>query len=109
MAADGLGLLRVWETYLSAAVGIGLALAYAAIVTFVTPGARSTYTPLYLGLIIFGINGLGFALAALTPLSPRYAGVRRFFEQHGRRIVVADMQLTMASLAFLWLGVVGVI
>jgi hypothetical protein len=109
MAADGLGLLRVWETYLSAAVGIALALAYAALVAFLTPGARSTDTPLYLGLVIFSINGLGFALASLTPLSPRYAGVRRFFDQHGRRIVVADMQLTMVSLAFLWLGVVGVI
>ena len=109
MAADGLGLLRVWETYLSAAVGIVLALAYAAIVTFVAPEARSTYTPLHLGLVIFCINGLGFMLAALTPLCPRYSGVRRFYEQHGRTIVVADMQLTMVSLAFLWLGVVGII
>jgi hypothetical protein len=109
MAADGLGLLRFRETYLSAAVGIVLALGYAAIVTFVIPSARSTYTPLHLGLVIFCINGLGFALAALTPLCARYAGVRRFYEQHGRRIVVADMQLTMASLAFLWLGVVGII
>jgi hypothetical protein len=109
MAADGLGLLQVWETYLSAAVGIVLALAYAGVVTFVAPGARSTFTPLFLGLVIFCINGLGFALAALTPLAPRYAGVRRFFERHGRRIVVADMQLTMVSLAFLWLAVVGVI
>src|SRR6476660_7465861 len=32
MAADSLGLLRIWETYLSAAVGAGLALAYSAIV-----------------------------------------------------------------------------
>jgi hypothetical protein len=51
----------------------------------------------------------GFALAALTPLSPRYAGARRIYERYGGRIVVADMQLTMASLAFLWLTVVGVI
>lgn len=109
MAADGLGLLRFWETYLSAAVGIMLALAYAAIVTFVAPEAHSVYTPLQLALVIFCINGLGFALAALTPLSARYAGVRGFFEQYGRRIVVADMQLTMVSLAFLWLGTVGLI
>jgi hypothetical protein len=109
MAADGLGLLRFWETYLSAVVAILLALGYAAIVTFVTPGARSAYTPLYLGLVIFCVNGLGFVLAALTPLCPRYAGVRRFYEKHGGRIVAADMQLTMASLIFLWLGVVGVI
>jgi hypothetical protein len=109
MAADGLGLLRFRETYLSASVGIVLALGYAAIVAFVVPGARSAYSPLYLALVIFCINGLGFALAALTPLSLRYAGVRRFYERHGRRIVVADMQLTMLSLTFLWLGVVGVI
>lgn len=109
MAADGLGLLRFWETYLSASVGVVLALGYTAIVAFVVPSARSAYSPLYLALVIFCINGLGFALAALTPLSRRYAGVRRFYEQHGGRIVAADMQLTMVSLAFLWLAVVGVI
>ena len=109
MAADGLGLLRVKETYLSAAVGTVLALGYTAIVAFAIPSARSPYSPLYLALVIFCINGLGFALAALTPLSPRYAGIKRFYKQHGRRIVVADMQLTMLSLAFLWLSVVGVI
>src|SRR4029079_5740995 len=109
MAADGLGLLRFWETYLSAAVGAALALAYAAIVAFAVPNARSAYSPLYLALVIFCINGLGFGLAALTSLSPRYAGVKRFYERNARRIVIADMQLTMASLTFLWLAVVGVI
>ena len=109
MAADGLGLLRVSETYLSAAVATVLALAYTAIVAFAVPAARSPYSTLYLALVIFCINGLGFSLAALTPLSPRYAGIERFYKQHGRRIVVADMQLTMASLAFLWLSVVGAI
>jgi hypothetical protein len=100
--------LRVPETYLSAAVATVLALTYAGIVTFV-PSARSPYSSLYLALVVFCINGLGFSLAALTPLAPRYADVRRFYKKHGRWIVVADMQLTMASLAFLWLGVVGVI
>jgi hypothetical protein len=109
MAADGLGLLRVWETYFSAAVSTVLALGYAAIVAFAVPGARSQYSTLYLALVLFCINGLGFGLAALTPLSPRYAGIKRFYEHYGRRIVIADMQLTMMSLAFLWLGVVGVI
>jgi len=109
MATDGLGLLRFWETYASAAVGVALTLAYAAIVTFGIPGARSAYSPLQLGLAIFCLNGGGFALAALTPLAPRYAGVRRFFERHARRIVIADMQLTMLSLGFLWMAVVGVI
>jgi hypothetical protein len=109
MAADGLGLLRVSETYLSAAIATVLALAYAGIVTFAVTAAWSPYSAMYLALIIFCINGLGFSLAALTPLARRYAGVRRFYKQHGRLIVIADMQLTMASLAFLWLGVVGVI
>jgi hypothetical protein len=109
MAVDGLGLLRFRGTYFSAAVGTVLALGYTAIVAFAIPSARSPYSPLYLALVIFCINGFGFALAALTPLSPRYAGIKRFYEQHGRRIVVADMHLTMASLAFLWLGVVGAI
>ena len=109
MAADGLGLLRVSETYLSAAIATVLALAYAGIVTFAVTAAWSPYSAMYLALIIFCINGLGFSLAALTPLARRYAGVRRFYKQHGRLSVIADMQLTMASLAFLWLGVVGVI
>ena len=109
MAADGLGLLRVWETYFSAAVGVVLALAYTAIVAFAVPGARSAYSPQYIALVIFCVNGVGFALAAMTPLSPRYAGIKRFYERHARRIVIADMQLTMASLTFLWLAVVGAI
>ena len=109
MTADGLGLLRVRETYLSAAVGTVLTLGYAAIVAFAVPGARSPYSSLNLTLVIFCINGLGFALAALTPLSPRYAGVKRFYKRHGRRIVIADIQLTMVSLVFLWLAVVGAI
>lgn len=109
MAADGLGLLRVSETYLSAAVATVLALAYAGIVAFAVPSARSQYSPLYLALVIFCINGLCFSLAALTPLVRRYTGIQRFYKKHGRRIVIADMQLTMVSLAFLWLGVVGVI
>jgi hypothetical protein len=109
MAADGLGLLRVSETYFSATVAAGFALAYAGIVSFVIPAARSPYSPMYLALVVFFINGLGFSLATLTPLARRYAGVRRFYKQHGRLIVMVDMQLTMASLAFMWLGVVGVI
>jgi hypothetical protein len=109
MAADGLGLLRVWETYFSAAVSLVLALGYTAVVEFAFPEARSQYSTLYLALVIFCINGLCFGLASLTPLSPRYAPVERFYKKYGRRIVIADMQLTMSSLEFLWLGVVGAI
>ncbi len=109
MAADGLGLLRIKETYISAAVSTGLALAYTAIVAFAMPGARSPVSALNLAVVIFCVNTVGFALAALTPLSPRYAGVKKFYKRYGRWIVIADMQLTMASLTFLWLAVVGAI
>lgn len=109
MAADGLGLLRVSETYLSAAVASVLALACTAIVALAGPAARSPHSTTHLALVIFCLNGLGFSIAALTPLSPRYAGIERFFKQHGRRIVVVDMQLTMVSLAFLCLSVIGLI
>jgi hypothetical protein len=109
MASDGLGLLRFKETYFSAAVGTGLTLAYAAIVAWAFPGARSAFSALYLALVIFCVNGAGFALAAITPLSPRYDRVKRFYEKHGRQIVIADMHLTIVSLEFLWLAVVGAI
>jgi len=109
MAADGLGLLRFWETYFSAAVATVLALGYATIVALVIPGARSQNSALHIALVFFCINGSGFVLAALTPLSPRYAGIKRFYERYGRQIVIADMQQTIVSLEFLWLGVVGAI
>lgn len=109
MAADGLGMMRFKEAYISAAVGTGLALVYAGIVWLAAPGASSADSALYLTIVLFCVNGLGFATAAVTPLAPRYPGVERFFIQHGRRIVLADMQLTMVSLSFLWLAVVGAI
>ena len=85
--------------YFSAAVGTGLALAYSASL-FAVPAARSPSSAMYLALVIFCINGLGFGLAALTPLSPRYAGIRLFYKQNARRIVIVDMHLTTASLTF---------
>jgi hypothetical protein len=109
MATDGLGLLSVKETYFSAAVSTVLTVAYGAVVAWIFPSLRSPYSTLYLVLVIFVVNGASFALATLTPLSHRYDGVKRFYERHGRRIIIADMQLTMVSLAFLWLAVVGVI
>lgn len=108
MVADGLGLLRFKETYLSACVGLALAIAYAGISWLVSTKAGSPYTAMFVTLVVFVLNGLGFSLACLTPLAPRYPGVRRFFERYGRQIVVADMQLTMASLAFLSFSVVGI-
>jgi hypothetical protein len=109
MASDGLGLLRFSETYLSAAVGTGLALAYTAVIAFAAPGARSPYSSLHLAVVIFCLNTAGFGLAALTPLSSQYPLIKRFYEKYGRRLVIGDMQLTILSLAFLWLGIVGAI
>ncbi|HZV78896.1 MAG TPA: hypothetical protein VFF60_04705 [Candidatus Binatus sp.] len=109
MATDGLGLMRVGEIYFSAGLGMALSLVYAAVVAFAAPSAHSLYSSLYLTVVLFFVNGVGFALAALTPLAPRYDGVKRFFERYGRQVVIADMHITMVSLAFLWLAVVGVI
>ncbi len=109
MATDSLGLMLMKEIYFSAAVGTGLALAYGMVVAVALPGMRSPYSSLYLALVIFCVNGVGFALAALTPLVSQYGSVRRFYERHGRRIIIADMQVTMISLSFLWLAVVGAI
>jgi hypothetical protein len=108
MTTDGLGLMTLKETYLSGVVGVGLALAYGA-VGLALPGIRSPYSALYLAVVVFCLNGVAFALAAGTPLVSQYDGVKRFYERHGRKIIIADMQLTMVSLAFLWLAVVGVI
>lgn len=108
MTTDGLGLMTVKETYFSAIVGFGLALAYGA-VALAFPAIRSPYSPLYLTVAIFCVNGAAFAVAAGTPLVSEYPGAKRFYERHGRRIIVADMQVTMGSLAFLWLAVVGAI
>jgi hypothetical protein len=109
MAVDGLGLLRVSEIYFSAAVGMVLALAYAAAATWLAPGIRSPYSTIDMAVISFCVNGAGFAFATLTPLASRYPGVARFYERYGRTMMIADMQLTMSSLGFLWLAVVGVI
>ncbi len=109
MTTDGLGLMTVKETYFSGAVGTGLALSYGSVVAFGLPGMRSPYSSLYLALVIFCVNGIGFALAAGTPLVSQYDGVKRFYERYGRKLIIADMQVTTVSLAFLWLAVVGVI
>jgi hypothetical protein len=106
MVADGLGVMRFRETYLSAAIAIALTLVYAIIAHVAAPPDQASYTALNVGLIIFSINGLGFAIACLTPLGARYFAITSFFERYGRQIVVADMQLTMLSLSFLCLSVI---
>ena len=109
MVTDGLGLLDVAEVYVSGATATVLALAYAGFVTFLLPGARSPNSAIYLTVAIFCLNGAGFVLSVITPLAPRYARVKSLFDQHGKLLVAADMHLTAASLAFLWLAVVGAI
>lgn len=109
MATDGLGLMLIKEVYFSAAIATGLAVAYGVAVALVFPANRSPYSSLYLAIVIFCVNGVGFALAAGTPLGSHYDGVRRFYERYGRNIIIADMQMTMVSLTFLGLAVVGAI
>jgi len=109
MVSDGLGMIQAPQTFLAAAIGTVLPLAFAGIVAFAFPDARSSYSPLILSIAIFCVNFVGFDLAALTPLSARYPAIKRFFERNGRQIVVVDMQLTMLSLTFLWLSVVKAI
>ena len=109
MMNDGLGLLDVPKVYFSGAVATGLALAYGGVVTFLAPGARSPNSAIYLAVVIFCLNGAGFALSAITPLAQRYARLKSFFDQRGIPLVAADVHLTAASLGFLWLAVVGVI
>ena len=109
MVTDGLGLLDVAETYVSGAIATGLALAYAALATFLVPGARSPNSAIYLTVVIFCLNGAGFIMSVITPLAPRYTRVKLFFDHNGKLLVAADMHLTAASLSFLWLAIVGVI
>ena len=106
MVADGLGALRFKETYLLAAIALVLSLAFAIVARFAAPALQSTYAGLNVGLIIFVLNGLGFGTACLTPLGSQYPALAAFMGRHGKKIVVADMQLTMLSLSFLCFNVV---
>jgi hypothetical protein len=109
MAADGLGLILAKETYLSLAIGTVLGIGYAGLVRLLAPGLASEYATIQMTLIIFCINGLGYALAAATALAPRYPSIERFYARQGRRLVIVDMQLTMSALAFLWMAVIRAI
>jgi hypothetical protein len=109
MVTDGLGLIRIVETYFCAGVAAVLALGYAAVVEWAVPGARTSDSALAIALVVFALNSVGYALAASTPLAARYPQVARFYERHGRTVIVADTLLTMLALTFLWLAVVGAI
>ena len=109
MAADGLGLILAGETYLSLAVGAALAGATAWAVELFVPQIWSDNAAIVVTLIIFGVNGVGYAVASATALAPRYPSIERFYSRYGRQFIVVDMQLTMSSLTFLWMAVVGAI
>jgi hypothetical protein len=71
---------------ISAAVGTVLALGYTAIVAFAVPDARCQYSTLYLALVLFCINGLGFGLAtdaAITAIC-RHQTILRAIRQADR-------------------------
>jgi hypothetical protein len=109
MAVDGLGLVAVKETYASLAVATLLALLFAGFVRLAGPSFRSQDPALWLAMVIFVVNGAGFALAAATPLAARYPQLGDFYKRAGRIIVLVDVQVTMSALAFLWLSVVGAV
>jgi hypothetical protein len=107
MAADGLGLVSIRETYACVALAGLLSLLYALAVWSAGPLLRSVNPALSLAIVMFVVNGVGFALAAATPLAPRYALLANFYNRYGRTLILVDMQVTMTTLAFLWLAVVG--
>lgn len=109
MVLANVGLMRVKEIIVTMLITIVLAHAYGALVAFVLPGLRSEFSSIAVAVVIFCVNGAGFVLGALTPLSPRYPAVEAFFERYGRRIAIIDLQLTVTSLSLLGLAVVGTI
>lgn len=88
---------------------MALAHGYGLLVYVVFPGMKWEFSSIAVTIIVFGLNGTGFMLAALTPLSVRYPAVEAFFERYGRRIVIADLASTVVSLPLLGLAVAGTI
>jgi hypothetical protein len=109
VAADGLGLMHLKETYVALLIGTVLGLAAAAYASMIRPALVSADSAFWMTIAIFAINLVGFAFAALTSLSRRYASLERFYDRFGRRLVIVDMQVTMIALTLLWLAVVRVI
>ena len=109
MGTTNVGLMRIKEIIVTIVLSVVLAHAYGVLVLLVAPGWRSEFSSIAVALVIFCLNGAAFMLAALTPLSPRYPAIEAFFERHGRRMVIVDLQLTVSSLSFLGLAVGGAI
>jgi hypothetical protein len=90
-------------------LSVVLALAYGALVVLAAPTLRSEFSTIAITMVIFCLNGVGFVLAALTPLSPRYPAVEAFFDKYGRRMVIIDLQFSVTSLSLLALAVAGAV
>ena len=103
------GLMRIREVVVTMFLAAALAHGYGILVFAFLPGMQWEFSSIAVAIIIFGLNGAGFMLAALAPLSVRYPAVETFFEKYGRRIVIADVASTVVSLSLLGLAVAGTI
>lgn len=103
------GLVRIREVVVTMILAAVLAHGYGISVHAFLPELRWEFSSMAVAIIIFGLNGVGFMLAALTPLSVRYPAVETFFETYGRRIVIADLASTVVALSLLGLAVAGTI
>jgi len=109
MLMANVGLMRIKEIIVTISLSVLLAHGYGALVLLGFPDLRSEFSAIAITMVIFCLNGLGFVLAALTPLSPRYPAVEAFFEKYGRRMVIIDLQLSVTSLSLLGLAVAGAV
>lgn len=109
VVTTSVGLMRIREVVGTVILATVLAHGYGLLVFAVLPGMRWEFSSIAVTVIVFGLNGAGFMLAALTPLSVRYPAVATFFERYGRRIVIADLASTVVSLSLLGLTVAGTI
>lgn len=109
VVATSVGLVRIREVVGTMILATVFAHGYGALVFAAFPGLRWEFSSIAVTIIIFGLNGAGFMLAALSPLSVRYPAVEAFFEKNGRPIVIADLASTVVSLSLLGLAVAGTI
>jgi hypothetical protein len=107
VVADSLGLMTLKECYLVGAAGVLLGAIFFAAVSYME--ARNPSSALTVSLIFAGVNGLSYLLAWLTPLAPRYPSVQAFLHRNARKMAVVDMLITVISLLYLWLAVIGAI
>lgn len=105
--SDALGLVRFGECHVQAAAGVALALGFWAAMRFLAVDAA--YAQLWMALVFAGVNGLSYVVAGLVPLAPRRPRLAAFLERHARKLAAIDMQVTIVSLALLWMAVAGLV